>query len=201
MDFLNKDQKLKIIPGNIKGVSNGVVKNYSSDHFEVQLDNPSECLNINESIEIIIPVDNTLIKFETKITRIDGDTVYFSLPEKTKFIQRREYIRIDVEIPVELKDVTSDKNINSVAKNLSGGGMQVVSSDSFDIGSLLEAQFTIFDKKNIKAVMEILRTGKDNENYSIAGQFKNISSSDRAAIIQLCFKRQLESRCKDLDSD
>lgn len=205
MDFIKNNQKLKIIPDEVKGINSGVVKEVNPLYFTVHLDNPNTDLpSIGENIEVIIPLDNCLVRFDTKIAEVNANIVKFSAPEKCRYVQRREYTRVNVNIPVNLKENSDSESINSITQNLSGGGMQILSSKNFDTGNLLEANFSILNRSNITTLLEILRTNDYDNNskeYSLSGEFKQISNIDRTAIIQLCFKRQLETKCKEVKTD
>ncbi|OGI21470.1 MAG: hypothetical protein A2287_02395 [Candidatus Melainabacteria bacterium RIFOXYA12_FULL_32_12] len=203
MDFLKNNQELKIIPSEIKGISNGIIREIYPQYFTVQLDNVNDdLLRIGDHIEIIVPMKDYMIRFEVQVNLIDGNLVHFSLPKQFRRIQRREYTRVNVNIPVKLREVNNSNNINSIIENLSGGGMKLVSSEDFDIDSLLEANFSILSRKDINTVLKVLRTDKYNsKEYNLAAEFKEISNVDRTAIIQLCFKRQLELKCKEFRVD
>lgn len=203
MDFLKNNQELKVIPSEIKGISNGIVKEITPSAFTVQLNNiDKDLLKIGDSVEIIVPVNNCLVRFEAKINSIDTNFVAFSLPNKFRRIQRREYTRVSVNIPVKLRELNTSTGVDSVANDLSGGGMRLISDRDFDINNLLEANFRILARKDIKTVLRILRINKSNDKeYTLAGEFKEISNIDKTAIIQLCFKRQLEIKSKEFKTD
>lgn len=200
MDFLKKDQKIKVIPENIEEISGGTIIEVASDYFSVSLNNPHNDLEIDSNIEFIITDKDFLIRFEAKIIQIKDNVVCFSLPQEFKYMQRREYTRVDINIPVNLTEINNpDTSADTLTTNLSGGGLQVISRENFDIGTLLKAKFNILNKKDVRVVMEILRMDKNlqnNEEYLLSGEFADISNTNRTAIIQLCFKRQLELRCK-----
>ena len=205
MDFLKDNQKLRVIPKEIRGISNGTIKEVCPQYFVVELENDkSGFLKVRDIIEIIIPVDSYLVKFEAEIIELKANSVHFLIPKQFKFVQRREYTRVDINLPVKLKELDNEQEpLTSTAKNISGGGMLVMSSKNFDFGALLEARFSIFPKKDIKTLFEILRVNQSetDEGYCLAGEFKEISNADRTAIIQLCFKRQLETKCKEMSKE
>jgi c-di-GMP-binding flagellar brake protein YcgR len=204
MDFLKNSQKLRVIPDEIKGISNGIIQEVCPEYFMVCLDDANN-LSIQDNIEIIISADNCLIRFDTKVIKIEGKTVYFSIPKEFRYIQRREYTRVDINIPIKLREFNELEYINSFSENISGGGMQIISTKYFDIGNLLEAKFNVFEAKDINTVLKVLRIDSQSENKEechLSGEFEDISNADRTAIIQLCFKRHLELKCKeDIMSD
>lgn len=201
MYFLENNPKIKLIPDEVKGATNGVVTEYNSENFLVLLENINSLkLDINDIVEIMVSLETCIIRFDAKVKAFNAEVVTLSLPESYKTVQRREYVRVDVNIPVEIKEVTPEgKELNSMCQDLSGGGLKLLAPESFKEGALLEARLKIVDQKSISTVMEVLRVNSDNDSsldYYISGRFVKISNSDRTAIIQLCFKRQLEKSCK-----
>ena len=203
MDFLKNNQELKVIPTEIKGISSGVVKEITPPGFIVQLNNvDKDLLKIGDSVEVIVPINNCLIRFESKINSVETNFVTFSLPNKFRRVQRREYTRVNVNIPVKLRELNASTGVDSIMQDLSGGGMRLISDKGFGINSLLEADFKILARKDIKTMLKILRINKFNDKeYTLAGEFKEISNVDKTAIIQLCFKRQLEIKSKEVKTD
>jgi|GEM_PF-2982650 len=204
VDFLKINEKIKIIPNNVKDITDGIITDLKKDSYSVLL-NKTVSLNNNEAVEIIIPDNNNLIKAESSVLQINDNILCLTNPENIRHIQRREFPRVDIKIPVTLKEINkSDDVIDSVTKNLSGGGMQLVTDRNFKVGSLLDAKFIILDKKSIETVLEVLRIDNDDKKkkeYYLSGKFKNLSNTQRTALIQICFKRQLELKYKGIRSD
>jgi len=204
IDFLKKNINIKIIPCKINEISNGTIIDLKEDSFVVQLHKAS-LLEQGEIIEIIIPDKSKLIKFESTVIQRKEMILYLTIPDEARYIQRREYPRVNISIPVSLNEINDpDNTLDSVTKNLSGGGMQVVSEKTFFVGSLLRAKFVIFDKSSIETVLEVLRVDRNEQSgkkYYLSGRFKDLSNTQRTALIQMCFKRQLELKYKGIKSD
>ncbi|MFH0703295.1 MAG: PilZ domain-containing protein [bacterium] len=200
---LEINQKLKIIPKEIKKISTGIITKIESPYFIVSFQK-NNFFEVNTVVEIIIFTEICLIKTETEIAKIEGNSVYLVIPEEFSYIQRREYSRVDINIPVNLTELNNPENkITLMTKNLSGGGMQLISPKIFDKGVLFGIEFEVFDKKNITGMLEILRIDKNCQNNNeilLSGRFKELANLDRITIIQLCFKRQLELKYKDIKS-
>jgi len=204
IDILKKDRHLKIIPCSVNEISNATITDLKENCFIVLLDKIVS-LKQNEVIEVIIPDQSNLIKFESTVIQIIENLLYLTIPEKVRYVQRREYPRVNISIPVTLNEISNpDSTLDSVTKNLSGGGMQVISDKTFFVGSLLKAKFSIFDKNSVETIMEVLRIDKNDQpgkGYYLSGRFKDLSNVQRTALIQMCFKRQLELKFKGIKSD
>lgn len=195
MNHLKENQKIKIIPDNIEEFSMGIIVSVSKDCFVAEVNNPSLIKTGIES-EILISAANHMVLFNSKVNKIEHNHVFFALPSKYTVVQKREYPRINTKMPVFLKEKDNSKEIEAETVNIGGGGMQVASQVKSDLKCILNARFTIPNKKEINTSFEILRMDKESEKIFFSGKFNNISNFDKTAIIQFCFKRQLELKCK-----
>ncbi len=203
MDFLKAGQKLRLVPDEIKQLSEGLITEVKEDGFVVEiLEFSCEKYLPDKRIEIICPAENCLIRFESKILPFDNpNKIKLSLPQNIRYIQRREYTRINLAVPVKVFLNEKPDGIEAVSRNISGGGIQFSSEQDFEIKSNLKISFALPGKQQINATLEVLRSEKceDSQKWLISGQFSEISNFDRTSIVQLCFKRKLELNCKDLN--
>lgn len=202
MKYLKNNQKLKIVPEDTKGITTGVIKSMSPVSFVVAVEeDDKQNLIDREVFEIIISDETCIISFETKVVDTKDNLVCFSMPENFKLIQRREYTRVDMNIPVSFKNNEAGEEVIGTTRNISGGGLKASASKPLAEGKLMEANFKIFNVKDIKTIVEVLRTEAkdDTTEYVMSGKFKEISNADRVALIQMCFKRQLELKCKGVN--
>ena len=211
MNPIKENQKIKIIPDKIENFSMGVIISEGKDCFVAEV-NDISLITVGSKPEILISSEDYIVMFTSKISKIELNKVFFSVTSKFTFIQKREYPRISTKIPVLIKEANGNQEIESVIINIGGGGMQVTSSSEFNLNSILDARFNLTNKKEINTLFEILRIGgceqnsisaskvsmqaADDEKFFLSGKFKKISNFDKTAIVQFCFKRQLESKCK-----
>lgn len=195
MDFIKKNQKISIIPDRIDKISTGIIISSGPDGFVAEVSNTSAISQGLEQ-EIVVSSENYTVTFTSKINKLDNNNVFFSIPSEFTFVQRREYPRININIPVFLTK-TAEPEIKTETVNIGGGGIQVTSPINFDVKTILKARFNLSEKKEINTDFEVLRceAGAKKE-FTLSGKFNNISNFDKTTIIQFCFKRQLESACK-----
>ncbi len=203
MEFLKAGQKLKLVPADIKELSEGLITEVNNDKFIVKtLDSESKQFAFGTYLEVICPSENCLIRFESKILPLEyPDKVALSMPENIRYIQRREYTRINLALPVKVFWSDKPDGIEALSRNISGGGIQFVSERDFELKSVLSIVFALPGKQEINAKLEVLRSEKseNSQKWLISGQFSEISNFDRTSVVQLCFKRKLELNCKDLN--
>ncbi|HBG47981.1 MAG TPA: hypothetical protein DDW90_00410 [Cyanobacteria bacterium UBA9971] len=190
---IKKNQKIKIIPDNIEEFSMGIIIFACKDYFVAEVKN-SSLIMIDSEPEILISAEDYMIMFASKVNKIDNNKVFFAVPPKFTIVQKREYPRIKTKIPVFIKETVNSKEIEAETINIGGGGMQFVSSVKYNLNCILNARFSLPNKKEINTLFEILRADCEqlNEKILLSGKFQTISNFDKIAIVQFCFKRQLE---------
>ncbi|MFA6988669.1 MAG: PilZ domain-containing protein [Candidatus Gastranaerophilaceae bacterium] len=187
---------------NLEETKRGKISSFNSSEIVIAFELSQSLKFIQEDRDKIFNISlanvKNLVKFSSKIINIDKNIVTIEKPFDFQIIQRREYTRVNTEIPV----IFFDKNGNSFhcfTNNISGGGMQVSTSCVLVLGESFEVEIK-FKNYTVKAFLEVLRIEKNIEKnqYFIAGIFKKIQNVDRIYLIQSCFKKQLELRSIEL---
>lgn len=134
-----------------------------------------------------------------------------SLPSEIKKVQLRSFVRTSAMIPVQFKLVLPQANQPGVTagvdnptfsvqtKDISGGGIQIVTRQAFDIGSKGQLAIDIPDSGIILAMGEVVRVEQpqlENQVFWIGIKFTEIQERDRSKLIKYIFKKQLEQRQK-----
>jgi len=197
--ILNVNQKLRLVPEDVLEITQGIITSIGAEKFGVMLENEETAQKFfNKEIEVLLSTQNYLLKFKTIPSYIKGSVLYIDYTSEYHKIQRREYSRVNLTLPVKCLSLKNNVSFDAEAVNLSGGGMLISSEIELNEGDLVDVKIEIRKNKFIDAVFEVLRIKQYSENnmYLTAGIFKKISNTDRITIVQLCFKRQLELRCK-----
>lgn len=184
-------------------------------------------------IRIAIPVEKgTIIPLRLKtpvtVTIVGKDAVYSAntfiigrfndslpllvllKPAEFRRIQRRNYVRIDANLPTQIKVVNEseeDENIIPAhSRNISGGGMmltvenQNLGAVKISIGTILDIAVEIPDiYEPVKAIGRVVRSDRQKsasgtEELIIGVNFTALEEKDREDIISYVFRRQRELR-------
>ncbi len=203
MKFFQIKKKLNMILPNYYGIKTGEIFQINNDDFVVLLDGYSANFSPSQSIEFSIPSNECLVKFYSDVIKVNGQEVSFSLPKDVRYIQRRQYSRVEHSVPVEAVNINTTDKYVLATKNISGGGLKIISDKKFKVGCVFDVSFNVMENMKVKTLLKILRVEpnklKENEYY-LSGQFIEISEKDRFLIIQATFKRQLELKCKGINS-
>ncbi|MDK2896281.1 MAG: hypothetical protein PWP04_401 [Candidatus Atribacteria bacterium] len=155
---------------------------------------------VAEEIEVYVVGERETFYFQTRVKdRLRKDNLAFlvlELPIKVIRRQRRNFVRLDLCLPVVVKK--EGNAFSGATKDLSGGGMLV----SFDaLPETLEVGDTVWFSLEIETLSRIMgkaRAVRKESPTEYAFQFTNIASSDRERIIKLIFRKQIEMRRKGL---
>lgn len=127
-----------------------------------------------------------------------------AMPYGPKKVQQRNYVRLDVMLPVTVyvPDAQGrEKSLRAVTKDLSGGGALVVLRERLTEGVKCFLVLEVPDSEPVRTAGEIVRIDQpqaDSKVYWTAVKFIGLPESDRDAIIRFIFKKQLELKRKGL---
>jgi len=130
-----------------------------------------------------------------------------AVPSNIKKIQQRAFVRIDLSIPVQIKAIHEDGMldetvISAVTKDISGGGVQIVTGHLWEIGTklMVTVDYPQIGPLTLKCdVVRIYQPQSDLNVFWVGIRFLEIAESERGNIIKLIFKKQLEQRRKGLE--
>lgn len=119
-------------------------------------------------------------------------------------VQRRAFYRIETYMPVSMQtdpgacpEDPQAAAVNLQSKDLSGGGIRVISKTMFDPGSGVMLEFSLPGKASIHTRGKVVRSepsAPDSSIYWVSIEFTDIDEHDRKNIVSFVFKKQLEQR-------
>lgn len=152
-----------------------------------------------------IPKEDALYGFYTEVVdrgKInDIPVLRIRKGKQSKRIQRRKYVRINGISKVDIKILKRSEKGDEVIyfdrrkireKNISGGGMLIVSPEALSIGTILEISISLPHFGVVRTVGEVVRYQKIEDEYEIGISFVNLSEKDREKIIKYVYQRQVE---------
>lgn len=133
-------------------------------------------------------------------------TVKLKRVSEIRKIQLRDFFRFEISIPV-LKRTTviedeKQKTLieNCRTKDISGGGLRLLTNYLHNVGDITECEFKI-EESTISSKAKIIRiepVDTFDYKYNIGVEFVNISEKDRDSIVKFIFSRQRALREKGL---
>lgn len=138
---------------------------------------------------------NYLYKFTCKVKgrAKSGLTELYelSLPEKVERIQRREFVRIHVVVPIEYKIEKNEDNkfLKGILVDISGGGLRFATDNKINVGEVIELKLRdINTEDEILIKGQCVRLNKEsNGKYICAVSYYEMSNKIREKIIESIF--------------
>ncbi len=187
-----ENKEFYILSRSVDNAEKCVVISLNEDCFVVKLQNVRK-YEIDESVELFTMTNNGQLYFETIVKDVKDDTLSVWFPISYKYLQRRQYSRIRLEEETEL--VCKDKKIPARIFDISAGGLKVNTKEQLQL--LDEYSISLdFENKKLDMTFEPIRIEVGNNEFVSSGRFKNISSYDRIALVQYCFRKQIENSNK-----
>ncbi|MBW9316247.1 cyclic di-GMP receptor DgrA [Bacillus subtilis] len=122
--------------------------------------------------------------------------------EKMKRIQRRQYVRTDAVLDVQIQP-GNEEEIRTLSYNISAGGIAVVLADglSFQSGESLRLIIRLPEEEHTRqieteAVVRRIFNDPKSEKRKMTLEYSEIAAGDQQVLLQYCIRRQLNKRRK-----
>ncbi|HHY81537.1 MAG TPA: hypothetical protein GX505_02530 [Clostridiales bacterium] len=214
------NQKIEFINGN-DYLGTSLVQDYREDYFLVSIPlkgYQKHLLQVGDVVTgIYYDTDGKLYRFESKVLeRVVQNIAMFklSIPEKLTKVQRRDYVRLLVTMPVQYLHITPETKLDfededntgvpvpletGTLLDISGSGVHLATSKPLDVGESIFLAINTDDLqisvkgKVVRCYAEFL----NNKNtYHNGIRFIKLSESKRDKIIGFIFKKFREGRQK-----
>ena len=121
-----------------------------------------------------------------------------SLPSEITKIQQREFVRIDAKMHATVLLVDQDEGDSPtrlLVNDISGGGVRIVSTRSFPIGTNIVITFELPDQEIIETIGQVVRVEQPQPEravYWLGVKYVGLRERQRNKIIKYVFQKQLE---------
>ncbi len=122
--------------------------------------------------------------------------------EKMKRIQRRQYVRTDAVLDVQIQPA-NEEEFRTLSYNISAGGIAVVLADSlsFQSGESLRLIIRLPEEEHTRqieteAVVGRIFNDPKSGKRKMTLEYSEIAAGDQQALLQYCIRRQLNKRRK-----
>lgn len=193
-EYITKDKEFKIIPRDPSGISKCIVKDLNEDYFEVELTS-DENYEAKEPVELFANTAGGVLYFQTEVKSLKDKNVEIFYPNDYKFLQRREYTRVCITKEIIL--LSSENKIKAQMLDISAGGMKITLKEQLNLSEDYKISLSFDKNLSLDVSFQPIRLESDDIlGYTVSGRFKNIKNIDRIALVQFCFKKQLEDQNK-----
>lgn len=202
--LLKKNQKIYMVPQDIKGALSTKIKKVSRNVIEVEVNNADlQYYQKDAIVEMFTVVDEGMLYFKPVVSEIFADEnvvkVVFN-KEVYDLLQRREFTRVELEKDFRLSDGQNDYVCSLV--DISAGGMRFLTDAPLTTVRDYVIEFSLENNIPIQCFFKPIRvdelqvkatkTKKQSPQSIVSGRFIALKNIDKIAIVQFCFKKQME---------
>lgn len=202
--LLKKNQKISIVPQDIKGAVSTKIKKIAKNIIEVEINKTDlQYYQKDNVVEMFTVVDDGMLYFKPVISEIleDENIVKVAFDKNVyDLLQRREFTRVELEKDFKLNDGQKDYVCSLV--DISAGGMKFVTDAPLTTVRDYVIEFTLENNIPIQCFFKPIRvdelqvkTTKSKKQLPksiVSGRFIALKNIDKIAIVQFCFKKQME---------
>lgn len=189
---IQENKEFNLLSRSIDNASKCTVIKVCEDSFDVKLDMKGK-YEVDESVELFSMTSKGQLYFETIVKEVKDDIVSMWFPINYRYLQRREYSRINMDKKIILEK--DDKKISAKIVDISAGGIKVVTDEQIELLTQYSLSINI-DGERASCKFEPIRIEANDGKYIASGRFNDISNRDRIALVQYCFRKQIENSNK-----
>lgn len=202
--LLKKNQKIFMTPENIKGALSTTIKKVTTKSIEVEIDKKDlKYYKKDNKIEMFTIVDAGMLYFKPTITDVlkEANIIKVEYDKKTyDLLQRREFSRVEIQKEFKLFD-TDNKEYICVSIDISAGGMKFVTEAPLTPVKDYLIEFSLDSGIPIRCFFKPIRVDgieskKSVQKNIVSGRFIALKNIDKIAIVQFCFRKEMESTIK-----
>ena len=190
-----KDQEFIIISSEVTNAAKGIVTDiFDDESFTLELKS-QERFFAGEQVDLFAVSGSGVVCLASELKSVDDKILTVLKPVKEKDIQRREYLR--VELNKNILIYSDDRTIRATVLDISAGGAALVTD--VEMKKDFDYKFDICLEKDISVSCKFrpIRVNlKEDKRYFVSGRFTLIRNIDRVAIMQFCMKKTSENQNK-----
>jgi c-di-GMP-binding flagellar brake protein YcgR len=160
-------------------------------------------LQLGDRIEIRFNQQEEVFSFFTRVLarrRLPIPVIDVERPANIRKIQRRDYVRFKISIPIEYRPAISVDNTfeQGTTIDVSGGGLLFTTRSEVKENELLEVRLKL-PRETFVAIGLVVRVSQKQEGLNtVSLKFERLRERDRDTIIRFIFEKQREMLKKGL---
>ena len=205
-NLLNKNKKICLVPEDIKGALSTEIQKITTKSIDLNLsDKDIKYYKQGDAVELFTVVEDGMLYFKPVVKEVDKTEKTIKLEytkEQYELLQRREYTRVDFSKEFTLKDKENSYICECI--DICAGGMKFATEAELSCAKDYIIEFTLESTIPIQCFFQPIRVdnGKNsktkakNKKNIVSGRFIALKNIDKIAIVQFCFKKQMENTNK-----
>lgn len=204
---LRPGQSVTVVQGN--GMSGGAydtaVRQITSEYVELDLprrDGERMAVYPGDHLTLLAYVGEGLFSFQSRVrelSEVPEQLLTIDVPEAVDKTERRQFYRLDTSIAARYAALTDDdggelRRLDVSVMDLSGGGMQLRSTQAVDLGSLVRVIFNVGNdpvQVDVSAIVISSQPEERTSRFRVHVRYVELARSQQEQIIRHIFREQV----------
>lgn len=130
---------------------------------------------------------NGLVRFRGHAVLEARDLVSFQVSTEPEVLQRRDFVRVEAMQPVVIATEDGERELDTHALDISGGGMLLTRLDTLAVGRAVRFSLQLDEGEPVLGRAHVVRAAGEGRRALV---FDEISRADRERLIRFIFERQ-----------
>ena len=193
-ELVKIDQNVTIVPRNFNYTNKGMVTEVSPKGFRMKMKYPTTGLKEKVYCEFYSQTPNGILYFSSFASEIKNNEMFIANPIKHRFLQRRQFTRI--QFLTETTMVDKDGNEYQISTvDLSAGGLKFRTDLSINLDQEYKIKIQLGEDQTVECWLQPIRMEKqDTGKFMLSGRFVNQVNVDKMSLIQYCMNKNMEAK-------
>jgi PilZ domain len=173
-----------MIPGTVDAVADGsvtVVLTVRDDRFQRLL---------GHEIAVELSSGRGIYRHSGRLTADRGGTLSIQLTGEVERIQRREFVRVDAHVSVEVRGIDEPLGGKTATLDVSGGGIRISDPWSLPLGLDVRVELALPDGEPVRALGRVVRAAAEGEKGI---SFEDLARPDEDRLIRFIRDRERQA--------
>ena len=193
-ELVKIDQSVTIVPRDFNYTNKGMVTEVSPKGFRMKMKYPTTGISAKVYCEFYSQTPNGILYFSSFASEIKDNEMFIENPIKHRFLQRRQFTRIQFLTETKMTDkIGNEYNISTV--DLSAGGLKFRTDTSINLDQEYKVEIKLGEEQVVYCWLQPIRMEKqDTGKFLLSGRFVNQINVDKMSLIQYCMNKNMEAK-------
>ena len=193
-ELVKIDQSVTIVPRDFNYTNKGMVTEVSPKGFRMKMKYPTTGISAKVYCEFYSQTPNGILYFSSFASEIKDNEMFIENPIKHRFLQRRQFTRIQFLTETKMTDkIGNEYNISTV--DLSAGGLKFRTDTSINLDQEYKVEIKLGEEQVVYCWLQPIRMEKqDTGKFLLSGRFVNQIKVDKMSLIQYCMNKNMEAK-------
>jgi PilZ domain len=173
-----------MIPGTVDAIADGsvtVVLTVRDDRFQRLL---------GHDIAVELSSGRGIYRHGGKLKADRGGTLSIELTGEVERIQRREFVRVDAHVAVEVRGIDEPLGGETATLDVSGGGIRIADPWNLPLGLDVRVELALPDGEAVRALGRVVRAAAEGEKGI---SFEDLARPDEDRLIRFIRERERQA--------